>query len=384
MTKRWRCEWTARGGALQAAKAGGSVFVEDKTDSLHGVVATITAPPASQGLGLRVRLRDVARPSCTIWARRVGCEDAADAIYDFAQCGAMRGRVPSADGAMHVEIAELHPGAYDLWFSLREHTHTGGYRVELLSRCDAEGSSKYLGDGRAAFVIDEAQAAAPGQGLLQLHAAAEGFVAEANLASVPQYYGAFFTEEKLQRVLEEKIEGPPESSAQVFERLMRESSPPARLRLSDMSAKWLADGDDPTLKLDMTAEDLVAVLGDAEFRRRLRDARSLRAAIVMQFPSDRGVNFLRAVLAAEADGGGSIGLRTVDVLTHSPRLLASALFSAAGLFGANAYLARLGANRFCFDPMVLTRPYTESIGAPMARVGLLLLDLRRSLKGSWS
>ncbi len=384
MTKRWRCEWTARGGALIAAKAGAFVFVEHKTDALHGVVATIAAPPESQGVGLRIRLREVTRPSCTIWARRVGCDDAADAIYDFARCSVTSGKTPNADSALNVEIAELDPGAYDLWFSLRDPSYAGAYRVELLSRRDVEGSSRYLGDGRPAFVIDEVQVAAPGPSLLHLHAAGEGFVAEASLASVPQYYEAFFTEEKLQCVVEMEGEGHPVSSAQMFERLMAHSDPPARLSLSDMSAKWLADGDERTLKLEMPADNLVVALGDGEFRRRLRDTRSIRAAIVVQFPSDRGVSFLRAVLAAEADGGGSLGLRTADVLTHSPRLLASAMFSAAGFFGANAYLARLGANRFCFDPMVLTRPYTESIGAPMARVGLLLLDLRRSPKGAWS
>jgi hypothetical protein len=374
MAKTMQCEWTARRGALGAARGGVHVFTEDSEMALQGVYAIVNAPAASDGIGLRIRLRAVRRPSCEIWLRRMGEDGIAKAVFDFEAGGAVLDQTRTPGTRARAEIAEVEPGAYDLWFSLCEPPCARGYRIDLLSRRDLDGSAKYSGDGRPAFRIEDARVGVPEGGLLQLYARANGFSAEAELATVPDYYAAFFTAEKFNRALSRETAAEQRTS-RWFDQLLAESDPPARLSLADISSKYLTAGDAGALRLEMTSDELAAKLGDPAFRRKLRDVGELRAAIITRFPSDAGVDALRATLAVELESG--VGKRSEEMLRRSPRLLGAALFSAAGLYGANRYLAPLGANRFCFDPMVLTRLYTEDVGAPMTRNGLALLSLRR-------
>jgi hypothetical protein len=361
-------EWSARGGALTADGAGALTFTEDCEEGLHGVFAVVQAPVGSHGIGVRLRLLSVTRPSCAVWVRRMGTDDIGEVFFDFENVSyALSGKADA-----RAEIAELESGCYELWFSLAEPRCEQGYRIDIVSRRDHEGSSKFIGDGRPAFVIADAEAADADLGLLRGHAASSGFRAEANVANVRDYYDAFFTAEKFARALvSEKAVA--DGASALFEQLLQESDPPACLSLREMADKFLSA--DEALRLDMDAAELVSALADDGFRQRLRGASKLRAAIAVRLPSDFGVEVLRETLAIERVSG--IGRRTDEVLKRSPRLLAAALFAAAGFHGAGPYLNHVGANRFCFDPFVLTRPYSEFDGAPMERIGLVLLSLER-------
>jgi hypothetical protein len=196
--------------------------------------------------------------------------------------------------------------------------------------------------------------------LLAEHAAATGFSAVARLARVPDYYDTFFTDAYWQAALTQA--GPNATASHLFEQLAAQSG--ARLSLADIAERWLAAAPPNALCLDAWNDGACA---------RLDAARGVRAAIEVSFPSDLGAHALRAVLAAEREGAPlDMALRQ-----RSPLLIAADICAAAGLRGAAPYLAELGANTFCFDPFVLTRPYAETLGQPMARVGLLLLDLQR-------
>jgi hypothetical protein len=353
--------WHARGGALHSGALFGQReplrFHEDDTHGLHGV---FTVPPTRAGFSMLLRMRSAKRRACAIWVRPTDENKLFDAAIDFDEL-----TVRSSGPGVNAQIGQLGPDRFEIWFALADPTRAVR-RIDIMSHDTSVANCQGVGD--VAFILEHVELIAPQRhGLLDVHAHAQGYAARVQFASRKDYFATFFTAERFNRVL--AIDGVAQGSVNaIFETLRRDSDRDLALSPRDLTAHWLR-AESADLVLDLTSEALLSQLDDAAFRKQLRTAHSLRAAIACPFPSDAAQ--LRQIIAAEAGLRGNPDKHT---LQHSPRLLVARLLEKAGLSNALPRLAHVSANRICFDPDVLT---TQDIAAPTERRGFVLIELAR-------